>query len=681
MAFLHNLRLHQRLGLAFGVMLLFTAVTSGWSILALRRVNAITQEISAEKWPKAALANDIVGLAKENGLASLNLFFLLDEESINRSISLIRANQARIDEKLAALRTRANDKAEQQHLVKVVESRDALVAAFTRVSEKLVGENDPFAARADFQRDAVPAMTRFTTEMQRLIEYESSQLDAVGVQASTGYRGALVATMILGLFAVAIGAAFAYRITRSITGPLSKVSKMMNELAEGHLSQRLNLDSRDEVGELARGMNEFAAALQDRTLSVIDSLSRGDLDVTIVARDERDEMAPVLDRIVRSLRTLVTETQTLVTAGREGRLQVRANAGQLQGAYREIVEGVNEALDSVLVPIDEASRILDRVAKRDLTVRMTGDYRGDYDRIKRSLNQALDNLSGALREVLATTEQVGIAADEVSRESDYLARGSGEQATSLSQLSHSLQRVTDAAVDSAARAREAHAIAASTGDVTERGVDEMRRLSTAIDAIKASTDATARIVRTIDEIAFQTNLLALNAAVEAARAGDAGRGFAVVAEEVRGLAQRSAEAARNTAELIESSVSKAEEGVAINQGVLSRLDEIARSVGGVREAMQHIVASGEEQRGEITQMNAAMGSINEVTQTTAASATESASTAEHLSSQTRHMRELVGGFTLPGERAGTPRHSAPMARRRNEGSPADHSTEVAKRRS
>jgi methyl-accepting chemotaxis protein len=663
MAFLHNLRLHQRLGLAFGVMLLFTAVTSGWSILALRRVNAITQEISAEKWPKAALANDIVGLAKENGLASLNLFFLLDEESINRSITQIRANQGRIDEKLTALKTRANDAEEKEHLVKVEQSRDALVSAFTRVSEKLLAENDPFAARADFQRDAVPAMTRFTSEMQALIEYERSQLDAAGVQASTGYRGALIATMILGLFAVAIGGAFALRITRSITSPLHRVTKMMNELAEGHLSQRLNLDSRDEVGDLARGMNEFAAALQDRTLSVIDSLSRGDLDVTIEARDERDEMAPVLDRIVLSLRTMVNETQTLVTAGRDGRLQVRASTGQLQGAYREIVEGFNQTLDSVLLPIDEASRILDRVASRDLTVRMSGDYRGDYDRIKQSLNQALDNLAGALREVLATTEQVGVAADEVSRESDYLARGSGEQAASLTQLSTSLQRVTDAAVDSAARARDAHAIAASAGQATERGVDEMRRLSNAIDAIKASTDSTARIVRTIDEIAFQTNLLALNAAVEAARAGEAGRGFAVVAEEVRGLAQRSAEAARNTAELIESSVSKAEEGVSINQGVLSRLDEIARSVDGVREAMQHIVASGEQQRSEITQMNSAMGSINEVTQTTAASATESASTAEQLSDQMRHMRELVGGFSLALDRQAPARRSAPLARR------------------
>jgi methyl-accepting chemotaxis protein len=421
---------------------------------------------------------------------------------------------------------------------------------------------------------------------------------------------------------------------------------MMCELGEGHLSQRLNIESRDEVGELARGMDEFAGAIQERMLSVIDRLSRGDLGLEIHARDERDEVAPVLDRIVKSLRALVDETRTVASAGRDGRLQVRANAGSLQGVYREIAAGINDALDAVIGPIDEASRVLDRVAARDLTARMTGEYRGDYDRIKRSLNVALENLEGTLNDVLATTTEVGRAADQMSAGSDDLARGSAEQASSLLQVSSSLARMANVAGQSADRARDAQALSASAAEATELGVVEMRRLSSAILAIKSSTDATARIVRTIDEIAFQTNLLALNAAVEAARAGDAGRGFAVVAEEVRALALRSAGAARNTADLIDASVAKAEEVVTINRAVLARLEEIAGSVKDMRGSMEEIVTAGEQQRGDAGQINTAMHRINELTQTTASSAVAGASTAEELTAQTRAMHDLVGGFRL-----------------------------------
>jgi methyl-accepting chemotaxis protein len=646
MRFLDNLRIHQRLRLAFGVMLLFTAAISGWAIEELRCVNTATQVIASEWWPKAALANDIVNLAKDNALASLNLFFLLDDDASSRSVAGIRSNQVTIDAKLATLKRTATEPEEQLRITKAEQARDMYVAAFAKVTQKLVKENDPFAARAEFQRDGVPAMTRFAEEMRMIIALESSRLEAEGVRASDGYTAALRATLVLGLFAVLFGAAFAIRITRSITGPLRRVSWMMGQLGEGHLSERLDIETKDEVGDLARGMDEFAANLQMGILATIDQLSRGDLDVAINARDDGDEIAPALQRIVGSLHSLVNETRMLAVAGRDGSLRVRANVGQLEGAYRDIVEGINEALDAVLVPIDEASRVLDRVANRDLTIRMRGEYRGEYDRIKQSMNLALDNLENALSEVLGTTDQVGVAADGMSAESGQLARGSAEQASSLQDVALSVQRVAQVATQSADRAREANTISTGAGDATERGVEEMRQLSGAIDAIKQSTDSTARIVRTIDEIAFQTNLLALNAAVEAARAGDAGRGFAVVAEEVRALALRSAEAAKSTAQLIEASVQKAVEGVALNQGVLARLEEIATGVQRVRGVMQDIATAGEAQRGDVSQISAAMKRINDLTRTTAASAEQSAGTAERLTQQTRGMRALVGQFTL-----------------------------------
>ena len=197
-----------------------------------------------------------------------------------------------------------------------------------------------------------------------------------------------------------------------------------------------------------------------------------------------------------------------------------------------------------------------------------------------------------------------------------------------------------------ASAKEAKNLTDATSVSTERGVDSMKRLTDAIAKIKNSSDQTAKIIKTIDEIAFQTNLLALNAAVEAARAGDAGKGFAVVAEEVRNLAMRSAEAAKNTANMIEESTKNAENGVVLNQEVLKNLEEINQKVKKVSEVMAEIEAASEQQSQGIGQINTGIEQMNQVTQQNAANSEESASAAEELNSQSEEMRGLVSSFTI-----------------------------------
>ena len=188
-------------------------------------------------------------------------------------------------------------------------------------------------------------------------------------------------------------------------------------------------------------------------------------------------------------------------------------------------------------------------------------------------------------------------------------------------------------------AKEAQGVAEQARSSANKGVESMNRMSSAINQIKSSSAATAKIVKTIDEIAFQTNLLALNAAVEAARAGDAGRGFAVVAEEVRNLAMRSAEAAKNTANLIEEAVRNAENGVVINSEVLNNFQEIAEKTNKVSQVVSEIAAASDQQDQGISQLNRAVEQMNQLTQQNAANAEESASAAEE-------MRSMVAGFKL-----------------------------------
>lgn len=214
----------------------------------------------------------------------------------------------------------------------------------------------------------------------------------------------------------------------------------------------------------------------------------------------------------------------------------------------------------------------------------------------------------------------------------------------------------------AQNANQATKLATDARKAAEEGNESMKNMATAIDKIKVSSDETAKIVKTIDEIAFQTNLLALNAAVEAARAGDAGKGFAVVAEEVRNLAQRSAEAARNTADMINKSVENANGGVQISKEVGKQLKVIVEGIVKSTNLISEIDAASKEQAQGIEQINTAVAEMNKVTQQNAANSEESASASEELNSQAEELSAMISDFTLNSTKSKTARTSAPVSR-------------------
>lgn len=270
----------------------------------------------------------------------------------------------------------------------------------------------------------------------------------------------------------------------------------------------------------------------------------------------------------------------------------------------------------------------------------------------RSLSRRLRETAGHLER---TSSAVDSAAAQVSTASQELARGSSEQAASIEETSASLEELSGMTKRNAEHAASAKALANLTRAAADAGTRDMTEMSRAMDAIKVSGDNIAVIIKTIDEIAFQTNILALNAAVEAARAGEAGMGFAVVAEEVRNLAQRSARAARETAEKIEDSIAKSQHGVVISGKVASALTEILDKSRHVDDLIAQIAIASKEQSTGIGQINIAVSSMDRVTQANAASAEESASAAEELNAQTSSVRDAVNDLLrlVNGGAAGT----------------------------
>ncbi|MGA2499575.1 MAG: methyl-accepting chemotaxis protein [Tepidisphaeraceae bacterium] len=250
--------------------------------------------------------------------------------------------------------------------------------------------------------------------------------------------------------------------------------------------------------------------------------------------------------------------------------------------------------------------------------------------ISRGINKALRHIAAGLS---AGSEQTSSASSQVASASQSLAQGASEQAAALEETTSSLEEMSSMTRKNAETARQAAAISTETKDAAIKGNQAMVRMSAAINEIAKSAGDTAKIIKTIDEIAFQTNLLALNAAVEAARAGEAGKGFAVVAEEVRNLAMRSAEAAKNTASLIEGSVNSSRNGVGISAEVAGMLEEITTAATKVNSLVGEIATASNEQAEGIGQISTAVNQMDKVTQSNAANAEESASAAEELSSQ------------------------------------------------
>lgn len=256
----------------------------------------------------------------------------------------------------------------------------------------------------------------------------------------------------------------------------------------------------------------------------------------------------------------------------------------------------------------------------------------------KSINRTL---TGAVTELAQGADQIANAAQQVSSASQSLAQGSSEQAASLEETSSSGEEMNSMAQQNARNCTEAAGLVRESQTAFQRTEQALRQMTVAMAEINTSSDKIAKIIRVIDEIAFQTNILALNAAVEAARAGEAGMGFAVVADEVRNLAQRCAQAAKDTAGLIEESIGRANEGKVRTDVVTTEIQGLIGQSARVKSLVDSVNSAGAEQARGIEQVSKAIVQMSQVTQQTAATAQESAAAAEELSAQSESMQAVV----------------------------------------
>ncbi|MDJ0838992.1 MAG: methyl-accepting chemotaxis protein [Acidobacteriota bacterium] len=340
------------------------------------------------------------------------------------------------------------------------------------------------------------------------------------------------------------------------------------------------------------------------------------------------------------------EVNLVIQAATGGDLKKRGNLSSLSDAYQPMMQGINNIIDAIVAPITELKTSLQGVSHGDLTSYVSGSYEGDHAVLKEALNQTLDGLNDILSEVRQVSSQVNTGARQVSDASQSLSQGATEQASALEEITASMTEMAAQTKQNAENATQANQLAVQCRKGAENGNEQMQQMLVSMRAIDESSSNISKIIKVIDEIAFQTNLLALNAAVEAARAGVHGKGFAVVAEEVRNLAARSANAAKETTQLIEESIQKVNQGSNIAGKTADALNEIVQGIGKVTDLVAEIAAASNEQAQGIAQANKALGQMDQVTQQNTANAEQSAAASQELSSQANKLMEMLTRFTL-----------------------------------
>lgn len=294
--------------------------------------------------------------------------------------------------------------------------------------------------------------------------------------------------------------------------------------------------------------------------------------------------------------------------------------------------------------ISDIASVLHEISNKNLTVKTSTTYQGDFIQIQDSLQGIITSMNHTMNQVRIAADQVDAGSNQVSVGAQALAQGASEQASYVEELSTTVQTISDKVNHTAEHAEFAHKQTIATKDSLDRSSQKMKDLIVAMNQIKDTSGQIQGIIKTIDDIAYQTNILALNAAIEAARAGEAGKGFAVVADEVRNLAGKSAEASRTTQELIEASIQAVEKGNEMVSATAKELSETATDANIVVTSITEIAQDSMEEAKSVSDVTAGLGQISNVVQTNAATAEESAASSEELSGQASILRNLINEF-------------------------------------
>ena len=602
----------MRLGIGFGFLVLLMLLLTQQSVSRVNEINSDLVRINDVNSVKQRFAINFRGSVHDRAIAIRDVTIVETVAERQAAVALIAklaetytANEVKMKDMIAAGAS-DQEKTILAEIADIQSKTNPLVAEIIALEDK--GDKTP--AKKILLEQARPLFVSWLGAINKFIDYQEALNKSVGGDVRTIASG--FQTLALGSLGGAIILAIiaAFLASRSITGPMAKLQTALRQMAEGKLEGDQALDARrDQIGELARAVGAVRDAVGAQAARQADSDAQ----------------------------------------------RAAAERAQMETAARQRDE---EAADTNHA-VAQLGQALEEMANGNLEFRLSETFGSSLDELRHNFNNSVEKLHSALKAIGGNAFSIDAGAREISGAANDLARRTEQQAASIEQTAAALDEISTTVNDSTRRAEEAGTLVAKTRANAERSGEVVKRAVAAMGQIEGSSNEINNIISVIDDIAFQTNLLALNAGVEAARAGEAGKGFAVVAQEVRELAQRSANAAKEIKQLINNSGEQVRSGVTLVGETGKALTEIVAEVQEINRHVNSIVESAKEQSIALKEINTAVNTMDQSTQKNAAMVEETSAASQKLATEAASLSDQLAKFRF--ESGGTSRHVQPAA--------------------
>ncbi len=710
-----NMTIKFRLIFTIGLLSLLLIAIGGMGLWGMSTANKGMQGIYQDRMVPLGQVSQIQSMSVRNRLDLTSAVMNPEADEIKRNLNAIEERSGKINKIWEAYMATYLTPEEKTLANKFAEDRKRFVEEGLKVPVDLLRAGKAEQAKShllEVTRKLFRPVDEGVAALVKLQNDVAQQEFKDAVSRFERTRNISIAAIVLGILLAAVSGFF---LVRAIVRPLQLAAAVAEAVAAGDLSRNIDIVTQDEIGpllsamqkmmetlksfvsaqgemkqqhdagaisyrmddkafsgsyaEMAQKTNELVAshiAVQTKLVEVVSQYAKGDLSVDMdKLPGEKAQITTAMDGVKASLQAVNAQIQVLVDAAGRGDFTVRGDEAKFEYEFRKMVAGLNSLMQTSDKGLNEVARVLGALAKGDLTEKVSNEYQGTFGKLMDDSNKTVENLTEIVNQIKEASETINTASGEITQGNTDLSQRTEEQASSLEETASSMEELTSTVKQNAENAKQANQLAVSASDVAVKGGDVVKQVVTTMTGISESSKKIADIIGTIDGIAFQTNILALNAAVEAARAGEQGRGFAVVATEVRNLAQRSANAAKEIKALIEDSVGRVDVGSQLVDEAGKTMEEIVNSVKRVTDIMAEITAASQEQSSGIEQVNQAITQMDEVTQQNAALVEEAAAAAESMQEQAGNLVQSVSQFKMAQQ--GTAR----VAERRSAPRPAN----------
>jgi methyl-accepting chemotaxis protein len=698
------MKIKTRLLLSIFAVLMLLAMGNLFTQFIMYQSKQAVEQIINVNSAKLAAVNKLKNLSDERAILQRNMVIMEDMDALAEQSKLLTESSQNIGGMFEALETMKLDETESDLLKQL---RANAASAFNLFGGFMVALDVGFKDEAAeiLINDFDPKYQEFAQIVEQFLRYEVQRnVDAVKeLHANQTFNeimlwsGLLISALIL-----LVGGML---VARSITKPLEHMANTMDDVVKtGNLEHRVNMKCKGEIGMIGKGIDQLMMTIEDaidEVNRVMQALAKGQFDQRVngEARGHFLELKTGVNKSTDQVEAIMKMLQKTAHNFRAGELNVyRDQSVNLQGGFDDVLydlersavhikesvedigqtldalehgdfskrveseargdfvrlkDSINKSLNSLEQFVEEMGHVQDQISKGDLTAQLTRTYEGKMEWLRDSLNRSTHNMAAMIGQVGQVTHSVSSGAHAMANGSQDLSDRLQQLAQSLEKTASSMEEMTGSVKRNADNATQANKMAGDAQHKLTQGIQIMNQALSSMDDMLEASRKIQDIITLIDGIAFQTNLLALNAAVEAARAGDHGRGFAVVAGEVRGLAGKSAEAAGQIKALIEDTVSISESSGDLVRQTSEALGEINQSMASMGEMVSEIASASQEQAAGIDTVSSAVTQMDSVTQQNAAIVEELAAGSHELQEQADELRQQVSRFTVDTHASGT----------------------------